>query len=257
MVSLSSTQLNAWVAMFMWPLARVLGLFATAPVFSNAAIPARTKLALGLAITFVVAPGAGPMPDIAPGSGAGLLVLVGQCLIGATLGFAMQAAFAAVDLAGDLCGLQMGLGFASFYDPQSAGNTAILSQFFGVITTLILLAGNGHLLMLGALTQSFQTIPISASMLSAGTLAQVADWGTLVFRYGLLMSLPLVVAMLIANLALGVLTKAAPQLNIFAVGFPLTIFSGFVVLWMGMPYFAPALEQLQQTGIEMMLGLGK
>jgi flagellar biosynthesis protein FliR len=91
--------------------------------------------------------------------------------------------------------------------------------------------------------------------LPASTLAQAAEWGSLVFRYGLLMSLPLVVAMLTANLALGVLTKAAPQLNIFAVGFPLTIFSGFIVLWVGMPYFAPLLEQLPQMGIELMLGL--
>jgi flagellar biosynthetic protein FliR len=255
MISLTTAQLNAWLAMFMWPLARVLGLMATAPVFSNAAVPARIKLVLGLAIAVAVAPAAGPMPEVSPGSGAGILILVGQCIIGATLGFAMQVAFAAADLAGDLCGLQMGLGFASFYDPQSAGNSAILSQFFGIIATLILLAGNGHLLMLGALTQSFQAIPISASMLPAGSLAQVAEWGSLVFRYGLLMSLPLLVAMLIANLALGVLTKAAPQLNIFAVGFPLTIFSGFVVIWMGMPYFAPVLEQLPQMGIELMLGL--
>jgi flagellar biosynthetic protein FliR len=195
------------------------------------------------------------MPDVAPGSGAGLLILVGQCIIGATLGFAMQVAFAAADLAGDLCGLQMGLGFANFYDPTSAKNSAILSQFFGIIASLIFLAGNGHLLVLGALTQSFQTIPVTASMLPASSLAQAAEWGSLIFRYGLLMSLPLVVAMLIANLALGVLTKAAPQLNIFAVGFPLTIFSGFIVLWVGMPYFAPLLEQLPQMGIELMLGL--
>ena len=255
MISLSSAQLDAWLAMFIWPLARVLGLIAAAPVFNHTAVPARIKLVLGLAITLAIAPAAGPLPAVSPGSGAGLLILVGQCIVGATLGFAMQVAFAAADLAGDLCGLQMGLGFATFYDPQNAKNSAILSQFFGVIAILVLLAGNGHLLMLGALTQSFQTIPVSASMLPAVSLAQVAEWGSLVFRYGLLMALPLVVAMLIANLSLGILTKAAPQLNIFAVGFPLTIFSGFIVLWMGMPYLAPVPEQLPQLGIELMLGV--
>jgi flagellar biosynthetic protein FliR len=255
MISVTTPELNAWLAMFMWPLARVLGLIAAAPLFSNSAVPATMKLVLGLAVTVAIAPMAGPMPDVSPASGAGLLILVGQSIVGATLGFAMRIAFAAADLAGDLCGLQMGLGFATFYDPQSAHNSAVLSEFFGVIATLLLLAGNGHLLMLGALAQSFQTIPVSASMLPATTLAQVADWGGLVFRYGLLLSLPLVVAMMIANLALGVLTKAAPQLNIFAVGFPLTIFSGFIVLWIGMPYFGPVLEQLPQLGIELMLGV--
>jgi flagellar biosynthesis protein FliR len=255
MISLTSVQIDAWLAMFMWPLARVLGLIAAAPVFGDAAVPARIKLALGFAITAAIAPAAGPMPEVSPGSGAGLLILVGQVLIGATLGFAMKLAFAAADLAGDLCGLQMGLGFASFYDTQSQGNTAVLSSFFTVITTLIFLGGNGHLLMLGALTQSFQTMPVAATLLPVASLAQAAEWGTLVFRYGLLLALPLVVAMLVANLALGVLTKAAPQLNIFAVGFPLTIFSGFMVLWIGMPYFGPALEQIPQMGIELMLGL--
>jgi flagellar biosynthetic protein FliR len=257
MLTFTNGELNAWLAMFMWPLARVLGLIATAPVFGNAAVPARVKLVLGLAISVAIAPAAGPMPEVAPGSGDGMLILLGQIVIGVTLGFAMQVAFAAADFAGDVCGLQMGLGFASFYDPMSTGNSAVLSQFFGIVTSLIFLAGNGHLMVLGALTQSFQTIPVSASMLSAASLAQVAEWGAMVFRYGLFMALPLIVAMLVANLALGVLTKAAPQLNIFAVGFPLTIFSGFVVLWMGMPYFAPVLEQLPQMGIELMLGLGK
>src|SRR5271166_899236 len=116
MVSLTTVQLDAWLAMFMWPLARVLGLIATAPVFSHTAVPARIKLVLGLAITLAIAPAAGPMPDVSPGSGAGLLILAGQCIVGATLGFAMQVAFAAADFAGDLCGLQMGLGFATFYD---------------------------------------------------------------------------------------------------------------------------------------------
>lgn len=255
MISLTTVQLETWLAMFMWPLARVLGLIAAAPVFNNAAVPATMKLVLGLAITAAIAPAAGPMPEVSPGSGAGLLILVGQGIIGATLGFAMRIAFAAADLMGDLCGLQMGLGFATFYDPQSAATSGMLSDFFGVITTLILLAGNGHLLMLGALAQSFQTMPVSASMLPASTIAQVADWGGMVFRYGLLLSLPLVVAMMIANLALGVLTKAAPQLNIFAVGFPLTIFSGFLVLWIGMPFLGPVLEQLPQLGIELMLGV--
>jgi flagellar biosynthetic protein FliR len=257
MITFTSGDVNAWLAMFMWPLARVLGLIGTAPVFSNAAIPVRIKLVLGLAISVAIAPAVGPMPDVVPGSGAGILILLGQVVIGMTLGFAMQLAFAAADLAGELCGLQMGLGFANFYDPTSSANSAVLSQFFGIVTTLIFLAGNGHLMVLGALTQSFQTIPVSATMLSAASLTQVAEWGALVFRYGLFMALPLIVAMLVANLALGVLTKAAPQLNIFAVGFPLTIFSGFVVLWMGMPYFAPVLEQLPLMGIELMLGFGK
>jgi flagellar biosynthetic protein FliR len=257
MLIVTAGDVNAWMAMFMWPLARVLGLIGTAPVFGNAAVPVRIKLVLGLAIAFAIAPAAGPMPDVTPGSSDGLLILLGQIVIGVTLGFAMQIAFAAADFAGDVCGLQMGLGFASFYDPMSTGNSAVLSQFFGIVTTLIFLAGNGHLMVLGALTQSFQTIPVTATMLPAASLTQVAEWGALVFRYGLFMALPLIVAMLVANLALGVLTKAAPQLNIFAVGFPLTIFSGFVVLWMGMPYFAPVLEQLPQMGIELMLGLGR
>jgi flagellar biosynthetic protein FliR len=151
----------------------------------------------------------------------------------------MRIAFAAVEAAGEIIGLQMGLGFASFFDPQSAGQTLVLARFFNLLAVLVFLAVNAHLLVIGILVESFQSLPISHQPLSAAGFYNVAAYGSTVFAVGLQLALPLIAILLMTNLSLGILTRSAPQLNIFAIGFPITLGVGLIVLNLTMPRIAP------------------
>ena len=244
MITFTSAQLDAWLTAFLFPLARIMGLLASAPLFSNPAQPARIRLLTGLVITIALVPVLPPMPPLPAGSWLGFAVLAQQVIIGTLLGFTLRIAFAAIDVAGELIGMQMSLSFAVFYDPQNAGQTPVLSEFLGLITTLIFLAMNGHLLVLSVLAESFRLLPVSVTPVSAGGFASFLAWSSTLFSAGLLLALPLIAALLIANLAMGVLARVAPQLNIFAVGFPVTLMAGFVVLMFSIPYFGAAMEKL-------------
>jgi flagellar biosynthetic protein FliR len=171
-------------------------------------------------------------------------VLAQQVIIGVLLGFTLRIAFAAIDVAGELIGMQMSLSFAVFYDPQNAGQTPVLSEFLGLLTALIFLAMNGHLLTLSVLAESFKLLPVSVTPMGVGGFGSLMVWSSALFSAGLLLALPLIAALLIANLAMGVLARVAPQLNIFAVGFPVTLMSGFIVLMFSIPYFGTAMENL-------------
>jgi flagellar biosynthesis protein FliR len=244
MITVTSAQLDAWMAAFLFPMARILGLMATAPVFNNTGLPRQIRLLIGLAVAFALAPALPPMPAIPAGSWVGLIVLAQQILIGVLLGFTLRLAFSAIDLAGELIGLQMGLSFAVFYDPQNAAQTPVLSEFLGLLATLIFLAMNGHLLALSVLAESFKLLPVGATPIAAGGFKAVLAWTATLFSAGVLLSLPLVAALLIANIGMGVLSRVAPQLNLFAIGFPVTMVAGFTVLMVSLPYFGAALERL-------------
>lgn len=244
MLSFTSAQLDAWIAAFLFPLARIFGLLASAPIFNNAAQPQRIRLAVGLVITVALVPTLPPMPEVPAGSWVGFIILAQQAMIGLLLGFTLRIAFAAIDIAGDLIGMQMSLSFAVFYDPQNAGQTPVLSEFLGLLAMLIFLALNGHLLTLQVLVESFRLLPISATPFSPASFTSMLAWSSVLFSAGLLLALPLITALLIANLAMGVLARVAPQLNIFAVGFPVTLMAGFIVLMFSIPYFGTAMERL-------------
>jgi flagellar biosynthetic protein FliR len=250
MISFTDAQLNAWLISFVWPLTRILGLIMVAPVFGHRAVPGRVKIGLGIFIALIIAPTLPPMPDVGLGSWHGLFILVQQLLIGIAVGFIMRIVFAAIEAAGEIVGLQMGLGFASFFDPQSAGQTLVLARFFNMLAVLIFLAVNAHLLLLGMLVESFQTLPISTQPLSAAGFYNLAAFGSTVFAVGLQLSLPLIAIMLMTNLSLGILTRSAPQLNIFAIGFPITLGVGLLVLNFTMPYFVPQLELVIRNGLD-------
>lgn len=254
MITLSSAQLAAWLAAFMWPFARVLGLLIAAPVFGNPRFPLRVRLALALIITVIVAPTLPPLPQVAPDSLPGLGIFAQQLLIGLTMGFALRLIFTAVEMAGELIGLQMGLGFAVFYDPQNAGQMPLIGQFLGVLTTLIFLAVNGHLLMLSALAESFRDLPIG-DLPGQGTWLAVAGWGSRIFAAALLLAMPVVAALLTVNLALAALTRAAPQLNVFAIGFPITLAVGFSALLLTLPWLTPVVDGMLRETMEALLVL--
>ena len=256
MISITTAELNTLLAAFIWPLSRILALVATAPLLGNPSVPVRIKLGLAVMITVLVMPLVEKsLPQIDPASGVGFAILLQQILIGIAMGLVMRIVFVAVEMAGELIGLQMGLGFAVFFDPQNSGQIDIVGRFLGVIASLAFLAIDGHLIMIALISQSFSTLPIGLEGMTNATFTTLANWGSEIFKSGLQLSLPVLTALLITNLALGVLTRVAPQLNIFAVGFPLTLSIGLLVMALSMPFYAPILEHLVQDGLNLMMGI--
>ncbi|MDR2364698.1 MAG: flagellar biosynthetic protein FliR [Zoogloeaceae bacterium] len=253
MISLTSAQLEAWILSVVYPLTRILAVAATAPFLSNVAMPRRARLMLGLALTIAIIPILPPMPAVTPASGIGLWIIAQQLLIGIGMGFSMRIVFSAVDMGSAVIAFQMGLGFANFYDPQNTSQTSVLSNFMTLIATLLFLAMNGHLVYFSVLAQSFTAIPVSAEPLAASSWELLAKMGGRIFSTGLLLALPVVVIMMMTNLALGVLNRVAPQLHLFAIGFPVTLSLGFVSISVMSHYLAVPLEQMFNDGLRAML----
>ncbi|VVE51197.1 flagellar biosynthetic protein FliR [Pandoraea aquatica] len=253
MISFTYDQLSSVIATFLFPFVRLLSLSMTAPIFGDSRVPGTVKIGLAGIVALTLAPVIGPAPSVSPFSWEGLWILAQQMMIGAALGWCMQLVFSAVSMAGDFVGLQMGLSFATLLNPNADGSTAVLGMLLNVVIMLVFLATNGHLVMYATLVQSFTVLPISGTPISVGGWHYLAMLGGQLFTLALMLSLPLVAALLICNLALGILNRAAPQLNIFAVGFPLTLGVGLVVLELMMPRLAPVMDHFVSIGIDMMM----
>lgn len=250
MITFTTADINTWIAGLLWPLTRILGLIATAPPFGNVSVPVSTKVGLGVMIALIIAPTVPALPAMDPVSPAGLLILAQQLVIGLAMGFAMRVVFAGIEMAGTIAGMTMGLSFATFFDPQSRGQSTAISQFLVLVATMAFLALNAHLILLSSLADSFHTLPITTAPLGAFGFNQMALWGGRIFSAGVQLSLPIVAALLIINIALGILTRSAPQLNLFGIGFPITLGAGFLVLGITLPYLATPLEHLFQEGLD-------
>ena len=253
MISFTSAELDAWIAAFAFPMVRILALLVAAPPFNNAGLSTRVRLVLGLAVAMAIIPALPPAPAVNPASGPGLLILSQQMIIGFAMGFALRLVFSAIDLAGMMISTQMGLGFATAYDPQTTSQTPVVSELIGMLALLVFLSIDGHLMVIATLVKSFSVLPIGGAVLEASWL-NIANAGGLIFASGVMLALPVLVALLITNTALGVLGRVAPQLNLIVIGFPVTILLGFVALYVGMSYFAAPLQQLFEHGLRSMLG---
>jgi flagellar biosynthetic protein FliR len=233
-VVINAVDVSQWVGRLWWPSLRIGGFVAAAPIASEKTIPNQVKIVLTLALTVLVGPLA-PVPStLSIFSGAGALTAVQEILIGVSIGMVMELAFEALNFAGQTISMTMGLGFATLVDPQRGASVPVLGQVFMIMGTLAYLAINGHLVLLGALANSFQTLPIGAANIDKDFLITVATWGARIFEAGLSIALPAVIALVIVNMALGVVTRAAPQLNLFGIGFTITLICGFFVLLVGL-----------------------
>ncbi|CAN7684806.1 flagellar biosynthetic protein FliR [Duganella sp. LjRoot269] len=250
MISFSTADINLWIAGLLWPLTRIMGLIAASPLLGNSAVPATVKISLGVLLAMIVAPAVPALPAADPMSLAGLLILVQEMLIGLAMGFSIRIIFAAVEMAGEISSLTMGLGFATFFDPTTQGRSSAISQFLSLVATMAFLAVNAHLVLLSALVESFSTLPVSAAPVYGGGFKLLADWGGRIFSTGVQLSLPIVAALLITNVALGILTRAAPQLNLFGIGFPITLGVGLLVIAMTLPYLVTPVQNLFLDGME-------
>ncbi len=254
MIDVSFDQLHAWLTAFLWPFTRLSGFFMAAPLLGHTAVPRQVKVGLAVLISVVVAPLLPPLPAAPVWSWAGLGIMVEQLLIGVAMGLALRVTFTAVQAAGEYIGLQMGLAFATFVSPDGA-NTMILSRLFYMITLLMFLAVNGHLMVIDALATSFRTLPIGTAGLNPGAFEMLVRYGGTIFVSGLLLALPLVAPLLIVNLSLGILNRSAPQLTVFSVGFPTSLTLGLFLLTVLMTDFGRFLQGLFGQGLDFLQAL--
>ncbi|RTZ47554.1 flagellar biosynthetic protein FliR [Candidimonas sp. SYP-B2681] len=257
MISVDTAQLYAWINAFLWPFFRILGLLATAPLLGESTIPKRVKIGFAAVVAVAIAPTLGTMPDVPTASFAGIWIAVQQVFIGIALGLTMRIVFAAVQTAGEFIGLQMGLSFASFFDPATGANTAVLSRIMNMFAMLVFMALNGHLLMLGGFIRTFDILPIGIGALDTNGWGVLIEWSSQVMVSGMLLALPLIIVLLSINLALGILNRTAQQLSVFAVGFPITLSVGLIVLAVVLPQSTPFLTRLFDSGYAAMARLAQ
>ncbi|UJD80820.1 flagellar type III secretion system protein FliR [Serratia rubidaea] len=243
MLNLDSSQFTLWFSHYFWPLLRILALIATAPLLSEKQIGKKVKLGLGGLIVVLIAPTL-PASETPIFSAAGLWLALQQILIGVALGLTMQFAFAAVRTAGEVIGMQMGLSFATFFDPSGGPNMPVLARLLNLLAMLLFLSFDGHLWLISLLADSFHTLPIRPQPLSGNGFLALAQAGSLIFINGVMLALPLICLLLTLNLSLGLLNRVTPQLSVFVIGFPVTMTIGILTLGMMMPMLAPFCEHL-------------
>lgn len=241
MISISSAQWYALLVGYGWPFVRIMGLLATDPFFGSRAISAQVKIGFGVMLSVVLQPLIPTPPAVDPASALGLLVLAYQFLIGVAMGLSMRIVFTAVEMAGHFSGLQMGLGFAMFFDPQHGTQVPVVAQLTSLFTVLVFLAMDAHLLIIHTLADSFRLLPVDHVPVAAIGFRTLVEWGGQIFSLGLRLAMPVVASLLIVNLAIGVMTRASPQFNIFAVGFPITVGIGLLVMYVSLPQYVPLL----------------
>ena len=235
MINLTTGQLDAWLVQLLWPFVRIGACFMVAPAFGAVFVPARIRIVLAGAITLIIAPLIPTPSAITPFSPAGLVVTAQQLIIGVALGFSLQLLFDAVTLGGQLLANSMGLSFAFNTDPMHGVETPVLGQFYTLLVMLTFLALNGHLALIELLVDGFRTLPVGTTGLDQNGLWSVVEWGAQLFSGALAVALPGVTALLIVNIAFGVMSRAAPQLNLFAVGFPISLVFGLMIVLAGLP----------------------
>jgi len=243
-MNITGAELTSWLASVIWPFMRIGAMFAAVPIFSARSVPVRIRILLAFFIAWVLAPVIPKLPVIDLISAEAVLISVYQVLIGLAMGFILQMVFSAFVIAGQSIAMAMGLGFASMIDPQNGVQVPVVSQAFLIMVTLVFLALNGHLLLIEVLAESFQRLPVGPFVISHDGLWQLVSWGSNMFVGGMLVALPAVAALLLVNLAFGVTSRAAPQLNIFAVGFPVMIMVGLAFIILTLPSITDHVSRL-------------
>jgi flagellar biosynthetic protein FliR len=247
-LTFNDAQVMEWLTPLLWPFIRTLALFTTIPVLSQRQVPMRIRVALAFLITVCAQASLPQMPVIQLNSAVAVLVVIQQVLVGLTLGFAARIVFAAIEFAGELVGLQMGLNYAGFFDPSTGGQGTAVGRFFGTVVAWLFVVINGHLLIIMALVGSFQAFPVSPEPFAFLRTLQPQTWGAEVFQLGLWIALPMVTMLLFVNLVLGVISRVSQQMNIFAIGFPITLAVGLLGVLLTLPMmqapFTMVLEQM-------------
>jgi flagellar biosynthetic protein FliR len=251
MIQFTATQLNGWIAMYWWPLVRILAFIAIAPPFANTEVPMSIKVAFGVILTVALAPILPVPPGVSVGSYEGLWITLLQVAIGLSLGFCVQLVFSAISGAGELMSIQMGLGFATLIDPQQTESSMLLGRFLNLTALTAFIAGDGHLVLLHALFDSFTALPVSAAPLANPGWQALAEGGTIAFALAVRVALPIIAIMMIVKLAFAVLARTAQALNPFAVGISATLVVGLMLVMVMMTSLAPVVERSVMNALEL------
>ena len=240
--------LSRELAINVWPFFRIAGVLMVAPVFGTRLVPIRVRLALAIAVTFVLAP---VLPAAAqtfqPNIASGLL-LAQELLLGVAIGFCLQMIFDALIIAGQTISMGMGLGFAMMVDPQRGVSVPVIGQFFVILGMLIFLALGGHLATLRLIADSFAALPLGVPLPTDGVWVLVT-YGSEMFAGALRIALPAATALLVVNIAFGVMSRAAPTLNLFAVGLPAGLLIGFLILLVNIEHLAALMATLLESSL--------
>lgn len=248
MISFTEAQILGWITPLLWPFLRALALFTALPVLGTRTVPARVRIGLAAFVALAAQASLPAVPAVALDSPAAFILVLQQLVVGLALGFSVRLVFAAVEFAGEIIGLQMGLNFASFFDPTSNAQVSAVARFFGNIAMLLFIVINGHLMVLMAALESFERFPVDGHFMQAVAQMRLHELGAGLFASALWIALPMMALLLFVNLTLGIISRVAPQMNIFAVGFPVTLTVGMLGITATLPMLEqPMLTLLQQA----------
>ena len=245
---LSSAEITAWLGQYLWPMFRCAAALWFMPMIGGNSVPRHARLALVVALTFLVAPGLPPIAPIDPLSPIAIIITVQQVIIGLAMALIMQLLFNVFTLAGQITSMQMGLSMAVMNDPASGSGVAVLGKWLQTLAFLMFLSVDGHLVVIRVLAESFITMPVG-SFSDPTDFLDLAKLGGWLFTGALLIALPAIFSMLLVNLCFGVMSRAAPQLNIFALGFPMTMLFGMFTLYLVMMNLPSVFTELTESAL--------
>jgi len=248
-ISISEAQLVEWLSPILWPFLRVLAVFTAAPVFSSRAFPLRARIALAFFIAYAAQASMPEQPLISVNGPQAVGAAVQQVGVGLAIGFTVRLVFGAFELAGQVVGFQMGLGFAAFFDPSTSAQSSAMGRFYANMAALLFVVLNGHLMVVMAVVNSFAAFPVDQNLLQALGTMKLYELGADLIASAFWIALPVVAMLMFANLALGIVSRVAPQMNIYAIGFPVTLSVGLI----GVAITLPMLEQPFAALMERML----
>ncbi|MFT5084007.1 MAG: flagellar biosynthetic protein FliR [Lentisphaeria bacterium] len=249
-MTFTEEQVVQFILQYFLPFVRIGAMLMVMPVVGSKIVSPRVRLVLSMLVTVIVVPLIPEIPSITGLSPMTLLYVAQEAALGVMVGFIFQVAFQVFILSGQFMAMKMGLGFASMNDPTNGVQTTVLSQFFLMIITLMFVATNGHLLLIELIVDSFTSLPPGAWVIDIQVFYSVASLATWMFSAALVLSLPVLTSLLFVNIAFGVMSRAAPQLNIFAVGFPFTLIVGLVLVWLGLTNISPAFEEIMAYSLQ-------
>ncbi len=255
MLEFDAAVIGGWLGSLVWPFFRISSFMLAAPIIGPQLVPARIRLMLALLVTMVSAPNLPAMPLVDAVSAESFVLSLQQILIGIGMGLVLQMLLHIFVMTGQMIAMQMGLGFASMVDPANGVSVTVVSQFHLMLATLLFIAMDGHLVMIEVMAGSFSSLPVGAGFMTNNAIWSLAGWASWMFAAALLMALPAVSSLLIINAALGIVTRAAPQLNIFAVGFPFMLIMGLCIIWASMGSYLPHFDQYAHQALGMMASL--
>jgi flagellar biosynthetic protein FliR len=255
MLEFTALELNAWASHYFYPFARIAGCLGVMPLLGSKLVPRQIRILLSVFITLIIAPLLPPIPAVDPMSLASFIIIFEQMLIGIVLGFMVEIVSQIFVLAGQLIAMQTGLGIATTVDPAQGVSVVVVSQWFLFLTSLTFLALNGHLIVIEVVVESFHTMPVGGGVWTADDFGRMVRWGGWMFASALVIALPALTSLLIVNFAFGVMTRAAPQLNIFSLGFPVTMMVGLVVIWLIIGQVGASYHVLLETLFEFLRSL--